>query len=387
MRLVAAGKAAAAMAAAAAGVLGDALETGVVVVPEQDRASGDSPRFRRLTASHPLPGPGSLAAAEAVLALACETKSDALLLVLLSGGASALLAAPSDGITLADQRDLTAALLASGADIRAINVVRRHCSRIKGGGLLRAAARAAAVWTLALSDVIGDDPASIASGPTAADPTTFADAQAALDRWVPTPPPTIVAALAEGASGHRAETVKPGDPLLARSTYVVVGSNALAVEAMAAAAETAGYEVARAGRPLTGDATEEGVDFARRLRDAPDRGRPVALVGGGEPTVQVVPGGQGGRAQQLALAAAAVLADSRCLLLAAGTDGIDGPTDAAGGWVDGATIAEAARLGVDVAGALAATNAHPALARLGALVRTGATGTNVADVVVGLRAC
>jgi glycerate 2-kinase len=375
------------MAEAALAALGTAAEAGLVVVPEGGPVPAVSSRVRCVPASHPVPDRRSLAAADAALAVAREAGPDTLLLVLLSGGASALLAAPAPGLTLRDQQDVTAALLASGADVHAINVVRRHCSAIKGGGLVRAASRAGGVWTLALSDVVDDDPAAIGSGPTSADPSTFADAAAVLDRWVPGTAPAIRAAMDEGAAGRRAETVKPGDPMLDRTCYVVVGSNAVAVSALADAASAAGYEVVRLGRALTGDAAREGEALAGRLLGVPDGGRPIALVAGGEPTVGVVAGGRGGRAQQLALAAAPALAGSRALLRAAGTDGVDGPTDAAGAWVDGMTMADAARLGVDVGAALAATDAYPVLARLGSLVRTGPTGTNVADVVVGLRAC
>ncbi|HEX6131782.1 MAG TPA: DUF4147 domain-containing protein, partial [Actinomycetota bacterium] len=224
IRLVAAGKAAARMATAALPILGDAFERGLVIVPEAGPAPPDVPGLVCLRGSHPIPGPGSLAAAEAALDLARGARSDTLLLVLLSGGASALMAAPAEGLTLADKRDVTAALLASGADVQALNVVRRHSSRIKGGGLLRAAAAAAGVWTLALSDVLGDDPAAIGSGPTSADPTTFGDAAVVLARWAPAAAPAIRAALAEGTAGRRAETVKPGDPLLDRAAFVVVGS-------------------------------------------------------------------------------------------------------------------------------------------------------------------
>jgi glycerate 2-kinase len=385
VRVAAVGKAAARMADAAGAVLGDLIERGLVVVPR----GGGQPATARLECmhgSHPVPDDTSAAAADALLDLARTTPRGTLLLVLLSGGASALVAAPVAGLELRDVQLATAALLASGADIQAVNTVRRHCSRLKGGGLLRAAAGAAAVWTLALSDVIGDEPAAIGSGPTAPDPTTFGDAAAILERWVPGAPGVLGAVLAEGVAGRREETVKPGDPLLRRATFVVVGSNVIAVDALAAAAGRAGYRAERLAQPIAGDAARAGEALGRRLRDPSAAGGRVALVGGGEPTVQVVPGGRGGRAQQLALAAAPVLAGTRCLLLAAGTDGIDGPTDAAGAWVDGGTMAEAGRLGLDVAAALAATDAHPVLARLGALVRTGPTGTNVADVVLGLRA-
>lgn len=385
VRVAAVGKAAARMADAAVALLGDLIERGLAVVPRGGRPPAAA-RLECVHGSHPVPDEASLAAADALLDLARTTPRGTLLLVLLSGGASALVAAPAAGLELRDVRLATAALLASGADIQAVNTIRRHCDRVKGGGLLRAAAGAAAVWTLALSDVIGDEPAAIGSGPTAPDPTTFRDAAGILERWVPEAPGVLRAVLAEGVAGRREETVKPGDPLLRRAAFVVIGSNVVAVDALTTAAGRAGYRAERLGAPVAGDAARAGEALGRRLRDLSVAGGRVALVGGGEPTVRVVPGGRGGRAQQLALAAAPVLAGTRCLLLAAGTDGIDGPTDAAGAWVDGGTMAEARRLGLDPAAALAATDAHPVLARLGALVHTGPTGTNVADVVLGLGA-
>jgi len=365
---------------------GPLLESALVIVPEEGRLPvGD--RVRGLRATHPVPSEASVAAGEAALDAARTTPRGTLLVVLLSGGASALMAAPAPGLTLDDKRAMTAALLESGAPIGAINAVRRHCSRVKGGGLLRAASAAEQVWTLALSDVIGDDPATIGSGPTAPDSTTFEDVAAVLREWGRAVPPAIHAVIRAGVGGERPETLKREDPMVERAAYVVVGSNALAVSGAQSAASAAGYLVVPFGHVLAGEAEEEGVRVASRILDDPTTGRPVALVAGGEPTVRVVPGGVGGRAQHLALAAAPGIAGSRCLLLAAGTDGIDGPTDAAGAWVDGGTMAEAAALGIDVAGALARTDSHPALARLGSLVRTGPTGTNVADVVIALRAC
>src|SRR5579885_2389146 len=310
---------------------------------------------------------------------------DVLVLAVLSGGASALLEVPVPGVALEELRALTAALLAAGADIAALNTVRRHCSLVKGGGLARAARRAAGLWALVLSDVVGDDPAVIASGPTVADPTTFAEALAVLERLpARSVPAAIRAHLERGAAGRAAETVKPGDPVLARTATVIVGGNRHAVEAAAAEARARGYATRVLARPFTGDAAEAGRHLAATILALPPSGG-AALVGGGETTVRVVAGGRGGRCQHLALAAAVVLAGSDAVLLAAGTDGVDGPTDAAGACVDGGTVARACARGYDAAAALAATDSFPLLEATGDLVRSGPTGTNVADVVVALR--
>jgi glycerate-2-kinase len=263
--------------------------------------------------------------------------------------------------------------------------VRKHCSRVAGGALAVAAGGAAGCWTLVMSDVVGDDPATIASGPTVADPTTFADALAALVRHGVTPPPDVAAHLARGAAGVVAETAKPGDPRVERVRTTIVGRNADAVAAAAAAARERGYAVTVVGEPLRGDAALVGDVLAEALRSRLDRG-PVAIVAGGETTVRARPGGVGGRSQHLALAAAIGLDGGPGVLLAAGTDGVDGPTDAAGACVDGGTAGRARAAGFDPDGALHATDSHRVLAATGDLVVTGPTGTNVADVVVALRA-
>jgi len=296
-----------------------------------------------------------------------------------SGGASALLVAPAPGVTLEDKTEVTRQLLAAGADITALNAVRKHCSLVKSGGLARAAARAAGLWTLVLSDVVGDDPATIGSGPTVADPTTLRDAEAVLDRWLgATAPYRVRQHLARAVS----ETVKPGDPVLARARTVVIGGNRDATEAAAGAAIERGYATETLA-PLTGDAAAAGRAIAARLRAAPTD-RAVAIVAGGETTVRVQPGGRGGRAQHLALAAAVALAGVPAVVLAAGTDGVDGPTDAAGACVDGDTIARGGT--PEAERALRETDSHRYLTATGDLLVTGPTGTNVADVVVALRA-
>jgi glycerate-2-kinase len=380
--VLSAGKAALAMASAAADIVRDVRAAGVAVVPHG--GAGTLPGFAVLEAAHPVPDAASEAAATRMLEQAAASDTSTLVLVLLSGGASSLLAAPAPGLALADKQAVTAALLAAGADIDSVNAVRKHLSRIKGGGLARAARGAAALWTLVLSDVVGDDVATIASGPTVPDPSTFADAARVLARHSVVVPPAVRLYLERGERAEIAETAKPGDPIFARGHATVIGGNRDAVAAAAVAARERGYATEVIDEPLAGDAAAAGRALAERLRGAP-RDRPHALIAGGETTVRVVPGGRGGRCQQLALAAALALAGDAGVLLAAGTDGVDGPTSAAGACVDGGSVARARARGYDGSAALAATDSHPLLAASGDLVVTGPSGTNVADVVVALR--
>jgi glycerate-2-kinase len=381
--LVGAGKAAGSMACAAATVAQPS--GGIVIVPHgQTGAVPDAVKI--LGGAHPVPDAAGEAATAKLLELVESAGTDTLVVVLLSGGASALLVAPAPGVVLADKQAVTTALLESGADVTAMNVVRRHCSRVKGGGLLRAARRARAVWTLLLSDVVGDDPATIGSGPTAADPTTYPDALAVLRRWLSPDvvPPRIRARLEAGASGAAPETLKPGAPILARARLEMLADNRTAVAAAADAARGRGFEPRVLPEPLAGDAASAGRLIVAHLMEGPSS-RSVAVIAGGETTVRVRPGGCGGRSQHLALAAAVVLEGLEGVVLAAGTDGIDGPTDAAGACVDGGTVTRARARGFDPLAALAATDSHPVLEAAGDLLRTGATGTNVADLVVALR--
>lgn len=377
--VVGAGKAAVAMAIATARAIGPALVSGLVIAPAPAADVGPI-AVRR--GAHPVPDAGGAAATATLLDLVGGLGADTLVVVVLSGGASSLLVAPSAGISLDDKRDLTRAMLAAGAEIGALNAVRKHCSCVKGGGLSRATAAAAGLWTLVLSDVPGDDPATIGSGPTVGDPSTYADALAALDGLGVAPPAAIAGHLRRGAAGGVGETPKPGDPVVARGRLRLVGTNADALGAAASEAARRGYAVTRWNELLRGDAAAAGDTLAAALLALPGAG-PVALVAGGETTVRAVTGGIGGRSQHLATAAARRLAGTDAVLLAAGTDGVDGPTDAAGGCVDGATIARAA--GLDADAVLRGTDSHRLLAATGDLVVTGPTGTNVADVVVALR--
>ncbi|HXJ32507.1 MAG TPA: DUF4147 domain-containing protein [Candidatus Eisenbacteria bacterium] len=378
--VVGAGKGVAAMAAAAVAALGPALAHGIVIAPHGTTSAGLGSIALR-TAAHPVPDAAGVAATTDLLRAVAAAPVDALVLVLLSGGASALLVAPAQGIAFEEKRELTRALVAAGAEIGGLNAVRKHLSAVKGGGLARAAAHAAAVWTLVLSDVVGDDLATIASGPAEADPTTYADALAVIEHHAIAMPPSIRRHLGDGAAGAIAETAKPGDPATTRVRSVLVGRNADALRAAGVEARRRGYHVTGWPAALAGDAAIAGRALAHAIARATSA---EAIVAGGETTVRALPGGLGGRSQHLGLAAALELAGSSAVLLAAGTDGVDGPTDAAGACVDGGTIERARRRGLDPEAALAATDSHRLLAATGDLIRTGPTGTNVADVVVAL---
>ncbi len=386
-----AGKAAAGMGLAAEEVLGGRIAAGVLALPR-----GECPAFRVVTpvaGGHPLPDEGSERAARAVLALLQAAGEDTLVVFLLSGGASALLAAPVPGVALADKRAATARLLRAGAAIAELNAVRKHLSAVKGGRLA-AAAHPAAVLTLALSDVPGDDPGVIGSGPTAADPSFFADALAAVDRHggrAGFPAPALEL-LERGASGGAAETPKPGDPRLARSELRVIGGNASALAAAAGQAAALGWPADAAAAPVLGEASEAGRRLAGEALRAQSQLAPGGrrcLLSGGETTVTVRGPGQGGRNQELALAFAVAAAGREGIeLLSAGSDGRDGPTDAAGAVVDGATVPRAAASGLDAAACLERNDSHSFFAELDrrgggrSLLRTGPTGTNVADLQV-----
>ena len=381
--VLAVGKAAFGMAEAAVQTLGDRLRPSDVLLVTHDEAVGPA-RFAALRSGHPLPDGRGLAAAREIERRAAALGEEDLALVLVSGGASALLPAPAPGIGLEEKLEVTRQLLHGGATIHELNAVRKHLSTTKGGGLLRQL-RPARVVTLALSDVIDDDPSVIGSGPTAPDPSTFADAYAVLERCgVARPCPASVRSRFEaGIGGRLEETPKPGDPAFDGAIYRIVGGNRTSVRAMASACGV-GTEVEP--EPLEGEAREVATALARRFAGTP----PAAYIAGGETTVTVRGGGSGGRNQEMALAFAleavkGPLADrDDWVFLAAGTDGRDGPTDAAGGMVDASTVDRCRRAGVDPVAALDDNDSYRALDAAEALLRTGATGTNVADVVVFL---
>jgi glycerate 2-kinase len=323
-----------------------------------------------LHAGHPVPDERSQAAGQAVLAAAAAATD--LLVVALSGGASALVVAPAWGLTLAEKVAATGAVAAAGADIRTLNTVRKHLSALKGGRLALAAR--AEVVALVLSDVLGDDLATIGSGPVSPDPTTFGEALA-IARAAPGVPPRVLDVLAAGARGELAET--PKAPLAHVRAEVLAGPDDL-VRAAAEAAAARGYAVTTETR-VVGEAAAVGARLAEKAAKlAPGS----AFVAGGEPTVKLPPKpGRGGRAQHVALAAAAHGLPPGAVVLAVGSDGTDGPTADAGGLVDAGT---AARAGLPLADALARFDAGTALAAAGDLVTTGPTGNNLCDLFVVL---
>ncbi|HUN58300.1 MAG TPA: DUF4147 domain-containing protein [Candidatus Binataceae bacterium] len=396
IRLIAVGKAARGMADAAVVRLAERIVSGVVIEPKNTVEEGSAARavtnypaeLKILSGAHPLPDASSEQAALAALEVASATQPGEVLIVALSGGASAMMCAPATGITLADKIAVTAALMRAGAGIRELNIVRKHLSAIKGGGLLRAVRPEVPVIAVILSDVPGNDLGTIGSGPLAADASTFSQAIGVMKRrrvWGKVPE-AARGRLERGAAGEIAETVKPHDPSLERVTNLIAGDNRMAVEVAASAAAALGYRVER-WRDLEGEADEAGRALAGYLAGLPSDA-PIAVIAGGETAVTVKGSGSGGRSQQAALAAAIelarVAADRRIMLMFAGTDGIDGPTDAAGAIVTPATVARAAEGGFDAGSILADNDCYRLFKGLGDLVITGATGTNVADIMVAL---
>jgi hydroxypyruvate reductase len=387
--LVAVGKAAVPMARAAEDVLGARLEGGLVVAPAPGRGLR---RARLRLSSHPLPDARGEEAAREVEALAASLGERDRLLLLLSGGASALLPAPVAGVTFEDKARTTDLLLRAGASIHELNAVRKHLSRLKGGGLARASAPARVV-ALVLSDVVGDDLSTIASGPAAPDPTTYGDALSVLRARgvLGEAPPAVVRHLEAGARGEVAETPKPGDPLFTRVRTRVVGSNRLSLEAAAREARRLGFRPLVLTSRLEGEAREAARFLVAVLAECVHEGGParppVCLVAGGETTVTVRGRGRGGRNQELAVAAAEPLAalPVPAVVAALATDGADGASDAAGGVVDDRTLERARRLGLAPAATFLEENdSNGFLAALGDLIVTGPSGTNVMDVTVGL---
>jgi len=373
------------MAAAAAGVLGSQIAAGLVIAPAD--TSVPAP-FELIVGGHPTPTAGSERAGRRALELAASCPADAHLLVLISGGASAMMAVPADGVTLEDKRQTTDRLLRAGADIHALNTVRKHLSAIKGGRL--AAATPAPCTTLAISDVVGDDLSVIASGPTVPDETSFADALDVLARFggVEAFPAAVIARLEAGARGATAETPKPGDARLERSSASVIGGRREAMAGAAAAAEARGYHVIRIDDPVIGDARSSAVSHLRvAMALAASAPRPACIVSSGETTVHVTGRGRGGRNQEFALALVGALASvgTPAVFASAGTDGVDGPTDAAGAVADSTTVARARAAGLAHASDyLDDNNAYAYFAALGDLIHTGPTGTNVGDLQVML---
>ena len=377
VRVFGCGKAGGAMALATEAVLGGRITGGLVVV--KDGYTAPTRRIPLVEAGHPVPDARGEAAALKILEGVRAAGEDELVLFLVSGGGSALTPAPAPPVTLAEKQETTRRLLEAGATINELNAVRKHLSLVKGGQLARAAAPATVV-SLILSDVVGDPLDVIASGPTAPDRSTFAEALAVLERKgvaarVPEP---VRERLTAGSRGQIDDTPKPGDRLFERVRNIVIGNNALVVHAAAAEAHRLGYRAELVTRGLQGEARDVARDLVARARALPPRS---CLIAGGETTVTVRGRGRGGRCQEFALAAALELRRGEPLtILAAGTDGTDGPTDAAGGIADDGTVARGERVGRSARGALDDNDAYAFLESAGDLLRSGPTNTNLLDL-------
>jgi glycerate 2-kinase len=382
VHVVAIGKAAGAMMDAAFDVLGRETH-GVAFTP----TGYPAPRSKVPVSygNHPVPGAESFEAGARLLRYVRTVTEDDSLLYLISGGGSAVAEVPAAGLTPEDIAATTRALLASGAPISEMNAIRRHISMIKGGQLATAG-RAGWFATIALSDVVGDPPSDIASGPTVGDPSTFRDAMTIvrrrhLDHRLPR---RVLSRLRAGARGRLPETPRPSDPRLRRAPFVLAASNRVALAAAAVESRRRGYRTRVLSSQMVGETQPTARRFARKLLAAAAP-RPVALLAGGETTVTLGRHpGRGGRNQEFALAVADLIAGRAALVLSVGTDGIDGPTDAAGGYVDGRATTRAKDLGIDLGSALARHASYDVLEQIGGLVRTGPTGTNVMDLHIGL---
>jgi glycerate 2-kinase len=377
------GKAGASMAAAVEAVLGDLITAGVVNVKYGYTAPTRIVRVRE--AGHPVPDAAGVAGTQEMVNLLRGASADDLVLCLISGGGSALMTLPVEGVSLDDMQTLTHLLLRSGAPIQDMNAVRKHLSQIKGGQLARLA-HPATVVSLILSDVVGSPLDVIASGPTVPDTSTFARAQAVIERYGITGdvPESVRQHLRRGLSGAVPETPKPGE--LANAHNVIIADNARAAQAAVARAEALGFHTLRLSTYVEGEAREVARVLAALAKEITATGRPVprpaCLILGGETTVTVHGDGKGGRNQELALAAALAIQGIESVMIASlATDGSDGPTDAAGGLVDGTTVARGERLGMSAQAALDNNDAYPYLSQVGDLMVTGPTNTNVNDLM------
>ncbi|MBI3683297.1 MAG: glycerate kinase [Acidobacteria bacterium] len=375
-----AGKASASMALAVERVLGRRIQSGLVNVKY-----GHTARLRRIELNecgHPVPDESGVRGSMRIAELARSAGEDDLVIAVISGGASALLPAPAAGITLAEKQQTTKLMLACGANIHEMNAVRKHLSSLKGGQLARLASPAA-VLTLVLSDVIGDNLDVIGSGPSASDASTFEMALAVLRKYgiLDRVPAAVRRRLENGAAGRIEETPKQVE----RTRNLIVGSNRQAVDAAKARARELGYRTMVLSTTIQVETRDVAGVHGAIAREIRDRGQPLrspaCVISGGETTVTLRGSGKGGRNQEFALAAALEIGGVRdCVILSAGTDGTDGPTDAAGAVCDTTTIERARALGLDAAQSLAGNDSYPFFDALGDLIRTGPTNTNVMDV-------
>ncbi len=389
--VVGAGKATARMARAVEEILGDKITDGVIVVKYSHTAA--LRKIGQIEAGHPIPDEAGVNGTQKVIEMLKGADEKTLVICLFSGGGSALLVSPVEGITLEDKQLATDLLLKAGASIHELNAVRKHLSSVKGGGLGRIA-YPATVITLNLSDVIGDRLDVIASGPTTADSSTFSDAWSVIEKYRLTMKisDNVRGRLQRGIAGKEPETPKQGDACFAKTSSVIVGGLRHAVSAAKEKAEAMGFDTEVTTTELQGEAREAAgylAGIAKKIKGSLKQGGRKCLVSGGETTVAVRGNGIGGRNQELALAFALEIEGTPGMaMLSAGTDGTDGPTDAAGAIVDGETTSKARSLGLDPTAYLENNDSYTFFQRLDALsgerhhLITGPTGTNVMDVQI-----
>ncbi len=384
VRIVGMGKASAVMAKPLANLLGGRISGGIINVKYGHRfpLSG----IKVIEAGHPVPDEAGLRGTKDMIRFLADSVENDLVFCLISGGGSALSPAPADGVTLGDKQDITRRLLDCGATIHEINAVRKHLSRIKGGRLA-GLARPSSLISLILSDVIGDDLDTIASGPTVPDTSTYYDSLRILNRYklAEVIPPAALRHLEAGARGEIPETPKVGDPAFAKTQNVIVGSNAMAVRAAREAARTLGYNPLVLSSFVEGETREVARVHAAIAKEVLHSGNPVpppaCIISGGETTVTVRGSGKGGRNQEFALASALEIEGlDRVLIMSGGTDGTDGLTDAAGAFAQGDTVDRGRSRGLDAESHLARNDSYSFFKPLDDLIITGPTLTNVMDL-------
>lgn len=382
--IIGAGKAGGPMARAMEDILGERVTEGLVCVKYGHLA--ELSRVKLIEAAHPVPDDKGLAAAEAILGLVSKAGKEDLVLCLISGGGSALLPLPVEGLSLEDKQETTKTLLACGASIHEVNAVRKHMSRVKGGGLARAVYPATLV-SLILSDVIGDDLDVIASGPTVPDPSSFEDCMNILEKYRirDKVPEKVLAFCQKGVEGRVPETPKAGDPIFDQTESVIIGSNLASVLAAEQKARDLGYNTVVLSTMIEGETKEVAGVHVAIAKEVQKTGHPVScpacVLSGGETTVTITGPGLGGRNQEFVLAGAMALNGLEgIVILSAGTDGTDGPTDAAGAVADGRTVHRSRALGLNPSDFLSENDSYHFFQKLGDLIKTGPTNTNVMDL-------
>jgi len=387
--IIGAGKACVPMANTINEILRDQITSGLLITKDGYRNSVKyhiDTQLKIIEASHPIPDQRNLDAALNLIALTDDLNPDDLVIFILSGGGSSLLMYPSPGISLQDIQTTTAILLSCGAPIHEINTIRKHVDVFKGGGLVKFLTPATVI-SLIVSDVVGDNLEVIASGPTVADPTTFGDAWAILNKYqiLDQIPPRITSKLSAGIQGEIQETIKPGDPIFSRVTNVIVGNNTYAVNSAFDIAKTLGFDTKVLTTSLQGEASQIGKILSEEakilLSPSSSVTKPTCLIAGGETTVTIKGTGKGGRNQELALGAVQSLSGSEQLILTSlATDGVDGPTEAAGAVATNETYSRGLSIGLDPHDYLSRNDSFNYFEPLGDLIKTGPTLTNVNDL-------